>query len=178
MNKIINSSGFKFSWKNYTTKPDKRSDDYFDMRKWQKHAFDVLHSNKYMILNAPTGSGKSWLICLLSDFKLRKNNNLRCIITVPQTIIANGFAEANLITPDEEKIPWFAQHNLCNDVEQDGNINYVIKWLEGPYGFFFDKILICTHATLVGVYKQLKKTKRLKLLNFKFGAMRFNFVTS
>jgi replicative superfamily II helicase len=98
MNKIINSSGFKFSWKNYTTKPDKRSDDYFDMRKWQKHAFDVLHSDKYMILNAPTGSGKSWLICLLSDFKLRKNNNLRCIITVPQTIIANGFSKAFAMT--------------------------------------------------------------------------------
>lgn len=163
--KSINHSGFKFGWKNLTAKPTIVSDGFYSMREWQERAFDELKMSNRMILNAPMGSGKSWLMCLLSAFKMKANPSLRCILTVPQTIIANGFAEANLLMPDGEKLHWIAQHDLCNERTSEGTINYVIKWLEGPYGFFGDRVLLCTHNTIRSVYKNLKETNRLDLLN-------------
>jgi hypothetical protein len=162
---MINQTGFKFGWKKIAVKPTAMSGGFYAMREWQGEAFDLLKMARYMILNAPMGSGKSWLMCLLSAYKMKQDDKLRCIIAVPQTIIANGFAEANLLMPDGEKLPWIAQHNLCSEQPNEGTIAYVIKWLEGPYGFFGDRVLLCSHATLVAVYKRLKETNQRELLN-------------
>ena len=139
---------------------------YFAMRGWQIKAFELLQTKPFMIINAPMGSGKSWLICLLTAFKLKNDRALRAIITVPQTIIASGFAEANFQMPNGEKIDWKVVHNLCNkNQSHNGTVRYLISWLNNPTDVFAEKVILCTHATLVAVYKKLKFDNRLDLLN-------------
>ena len=133
---------------------------------WQKHAFDLLKDAPFMILNAPMGSGKSWLMCLLSAYKLKADSSLRGIIAVPQTIIAPGFADAKLQMPDGEKIHWSIHNNLCKEQAAKSTVKTMIKWLEGNSSTYLgDRVLLCTHAALVTVHKKLKEQGRLELLN-------------
>lgn len=159
----IQKSGFNLAWQNSNPEITNTTDDFYQMRNWQLHAFDKLKSEPYMILNAPMGSGKSWMMCLLSYFKMKQDSSLRCIIVVPQTIIASGFCDAKFQMPDGEKIHWQIKHNLCKDELSKGTVNYFIKWLENSSTNFSDRALLCTHATLVTVYKKLKSEHRLNL---------------
>ncbi len=136
----------------------------FSMRDWQQAAFNEFKDASYMILEAPMGSGKSWLMCLLSAYKLRRDNSLKCIISVPQTIIAPGFAKAELPLPDGEQVHWNPRHNLCYGAVKKSNVQYVINWLAGSYETLNDRVLLCTHATLVKVYKEILRSNRLDLL--------------
>lgn len=138
--------------------------EFSEMRDWQIAAFEQLQAAPFMILNAPMGSGKSWLMCLLSAFKMKNDNSLRSIIAVPQTIIASGFTKAEVQMPDGEKLRWQIKHNLCNDQHSNGIVSKLIKWLEHPSDVFVDRSILCTHATLVAAYKKLKKENRLSLL--------------
>lgn len=156
--------GFKIGWKNLGAKTTARSNGFYAMRDWQEEFFDEMKNEKDIILNAPTGSGKSFAMCGLSAYRMKQNDNLKCIFAVPQTIIAPGFREANLILPNKEKIAWLAQHDLCAKMPDEGTIAYLINWLKGPYATLADRVLICTHATLVAVYKRLKETNQRKLL--------------
>lgn len=134
------------------------------MRGWQHEAFESLKDEKFMILNAPMGSGKSWMMCLLSAYKMKQNTSLKCIIAVPQKIIAPGFAKAKFVLPDGEKINWLAGHNLCDERSKPkSTVNYTIQWLEDTQNTFKDRILLCTHVTLVATYKKLKEKNALHL---------------
>ncbi|WP_280524241.1 DEAD/DEAH box helicase [Legionella cincinnatiensis] len=135
------------------------------MREWQKEAFDKFKDAPLMILNAPMGSGKSWMMCFLSAFKLKHDPKLRCVITVPQTIIASGFIKEKLMMPDGEKIFWLAGHDLCSNKQNEGTIRYVIKWLGSNGNLLSDRILVCTHATIALVYKKLYEERQLDLLS-------------
>jgi superfamily II DNA or RNA helicase len=117
-----------------------------------------------MILNAPMGSGKSMMMCFLAAYKMRVNPKFRCIITVPQTIIASGFIYEKLILPGGERVIWSPSHNLCEKEDSASTVNYLIRWLESSPDFFNDRSLVCTHATLVLVYKELLRNKRIDLL--------------
>jgi hypothetical protein len=162
--KFVKQKAFQFGWKSVNVRPEVRTDGFFGMRGWQEKAFNLLKNDPYMILNAPMGSGKSWLMCLLSAYKMKKDSKLRSIFAVPQTIIANGFVEANLVLPDGDKLHWLAQHDLCSESPNEGTITYLIKFLEGPHGFFADRVLLCSHATLVAAYNRLKIDGKLDLL--------------
>lgn len=162
----LRQNAFKISWEreNKVLVSDKLH-DFSPLRKWQTEAFEVLKDTPLMILNAPMGSGKSWLMCLLSAFKLKKDKSLRCIIGVPQTIIAPGFAKAKLVMPDGEKVDWFVRHNLCIDgASTKSTVKALITWLEKPIVNFHDRVLLCTHATLLRVYLKLQEEGRLELL--------------
>jgi hypothetical protein len=163
--KVIKQNGFNLVWSNHDPTSEQVQDGFFEMRGWQVKAFDQLKAEPFMILNAPMGSGKSWLMCLLSAFKLRADKSLRCVIAVPQTIIASGFSEAKIQMPNGEKIHWQIRHNLCTDRLSRRTVAYFIRWLEQPLGVFSDRTILCTHATLVEVYKKLKVENRLYLLN-------------
>ena len=99
-----------------------------------------------MILNAPMGSGKSWMMCLLSADKMITNPQLRTIIAVPQTIIAPGFANAKLRMPDGKCIEWTIRHNLCRKGSTKGTIKYITNWLKGDALTLNDRALICTRC--------------------------------
>lgn len=164
MSKIVKQNGFKFGWKRLAVKPTISLDGYYAMRGWQTDAFITLSDEQYTIINAPMGSGKSKLMCWISVHSMQKDPDIRCIIAVPQTSIGDGFIEENLIMPDSKKFTWMAQHDLCNEQPSEGTIKYVINWLQNPHAFFQDRILLCTHATLVNVYKRLKDENRLYIL--------------
>lgn len=161
MQQLAKQKGFNFEWISNPEKLTSMNDGFYAMREWQKRAFDLLKDSPAMILNAPMGSGKSWLMCLLSAYKMKADSAVRCIITVPQTIIAPGFVDAKVQMPDGEKIYWKIRDNLCEESAKN-TVNSAIEWLEDPRG---NRVLLCTHATLVAVYKKLKEQGRLTLLN-------------
>ena len=166
MKKHLMQKGFSCEWKSIHVEPATLQGEFYGPRSWQKKAFQEFREKTYSIINAPMGSGKSWLMCLLSAYKLQKDPNLRCIIAVPQTIIAPGFEEANLLMPETNKeLRWFAQHDMCKEIPSEGTINAVIQFLKGPHAFLQDKVLLCTHATIIAVYKRLQKKKQLGLLH-------------
>ena len=161
--KIISKNGFDISWKPTESKTTKDDDGFCSAREWQKDAFALLKDSDRMILNAPMGSGKSWMICFLSAYKMHQIPSLRCIIAVPQTIIASGFMDAKLKLPNGEKLIWSPFNNLCDENTKSETTKYVIQWLETAQADFNNRILICTHATLVAVYKQLQKKEKISL---------------
>jgi len=163
-NETIKQNAFSLKWEPNGIPSNEMIDGFHSMRGWQKNAFDKLHEKPFMILNAPMGSGKSWLMCLLSAQKMNANSALRTIIAVPQTIIAPGFANAKLRMPNEECINWEIHHNLCKKGSNKGTIKYIIDWLKHDYHTLNDRTLICTHATLVKTYKKLKEENSLHLL--------------
>jgi superfamily II DNA or RNA helicase len=162
----ITQKGFNLIWKNETTKNTIAANDFFAMLDWQIKAFNHLKNSQFMILNAPMGSGKSWLMCILSAHKIQQDPSLRCIIAVPQTIIAPGFVNAKLLMPDGKKISWNILHNICMKQNNKGTVSSVIKWLQNGYdNTLEDRILLCTHATLTSTYRKLKTTDSLNMLN-------------
>jgi len=164
--KIEKQKGFQLTWKNSIAETFPKNDDgFYPMRTWQCEAFHDLKDSAFMILNAPMGSGKSWMMCLLSAFKMKNDSSLRSIIVVPQTIIAPGFTDEKIQMPDGEKLHWQIEHNLCNNEFNRGTVNYFIKWLENPSHFFSNRTILCTHATLIAAYKKLKTENRLYLFS-------------
>jgi superfamily II DNA or RNA helicase len=161
---ILTQSGFQFSWESSSPESTSKSDGFFGMRGWQKDAFQELKDDRFMILNAPMGSGKSWLMCFLSAYKMKQNRTLKTIIAVPQVIIAPGFAEAKLEMPDGERICWSIHHNLCTPGTK-GAVKHLINWLKGSSSHLSERSLICTHQTLVKAYQKLKETGQLELLD-------------
>lgn len=156
------TKGFNFSWQNVDPEVIGIENDFFEMRNWQTRAFEQLKSEPYMILNAPMGSGKSLMMCFLSVHKMKRDSSLRCIIAVPQTIIAFGFLNEKLHMSDGEKVNWKIKYNFCG--KQASKVNALIHWLENPSTIFLDRIAVCSHATLVMVYKRLKNANRLNVL--------------
>jgi superfamily II DNA or RNA helicase len=157
--------GFNLVWQSVDSKPTSSIDGFFAMREWQIRAFDRFKAEPLMILNAPMGSGKSWFMCLLSAFKMKTDRSLRSIIVVPQTIIASGFINAKIQMPDGEKLHWQIKHNLCKEECSKGTVNYFIKWLEKESRSIVlsERVILCTHATLVAAFKKLKSEGRLYL---------------
>jgi superfamily II DNA or RNA helicase len=140
-------------------------DGFYPMRPWQEKAFTHLHASPHMILNAPMGSGKSWMMCLLSAYKLKKDRDLRCIISVPQATIAGGFDDEKLLMPDGEKIFWKPQHNLCQSKSSKGIANYIVNWLQQQHEGLHNRVLLCTHSALIAAFKQLQVKGRIDLLH-------------
>ena len=166
MKKSVKQKGFSCQWKPIKLKPATVKGGFHGPRNWQSEAFKQLQDAQYTILNAPMGSGKSWEMCLLSAHKLQQDPSLRCIIAVPQTIIADGFKYAKLLLPPRnKKLSWCPRHDLCTDIPDEGTINAVIDFLHIPGTLLNDRTLLCTHATIVAVYKRLKKQKKLKRFN-------------
>lgn len=168
MQDIIEQTGFSSEWVNSKIETKNSTDDFYAMRGWQHLAFNKLKDKSCMILNAPMGGGKSWLMCLLSAFKMKQDSKLRTIIIVPQTIIAVGFIDAKMIMPDYgERLHWQIIHNLCDDsISIKSTSNYLIKWLEQKrVSDFNDRAIICTHATLIAVYRKIRADNKLHLWN-------------
>src|SRR4051794_20362152 len=81
------------------------------LRQWQPQAFEALKDSPHTLLCAPMGSGKSVLIEFLCAHRLKANPTLRCVISVPQDVIAPNFTKnARLVMPDGDTVRWFAQH--------------------------------------------------------------------
>lgn len=132
----------------------------------QSRAFRALKGKRNVILNAPTGWGKTLVISILVLYKLLRYPKLRCVIAVPQTVIANNFVKDLILTvPGFKKaVDWIVQHNLCHSQSKQ-TVNSVCRFLAGRHSLLGDRILVCTHATLAAAYKKLQRTKRLRYFN-------------
>lgn len=122
-----------------------------------------MKDKKRVVLQAPTGWGKSLLIASLVLYKLLRNPDLRCIIAVPQTLIARGFVRDWTLRIAGQLVDWVVQHNLC-DKQASSTIASLIEFLRRDRKSLGDRILVCTHATLAHAYKRLKKRRQLALL--------------
>ena len=84
------------------------------LRHSQARAFATLKDKQRVVLQAPTGWGKSLLIASLVLYKLLRNADLCCIIAVPQTLIARGFVRDWTLQIAGKLVDWVVQHNLCH----------------------------------------------------------------
>ena len=126
------------------------------LRHSQKAAFNTLKEKKHIILKAPTGWGKSFVIVCLILHKLLKHPNLRCVIAVPQTLIGNGFVRDWKIGIGRKVVSWVVGENLCH-VQACDTIQRLTTFLSSKHSFLGDRVLLCTHATLAHTYKKLKR---------------------
>ena len=153
-----------FSGKWVRTKPLVVSEPFRpELRRSQARAFAALKDKKRTVLQAPTGWGKSLVIASLVLYKLLRNPNLRCIIAVPQTLIARGFMRDWTLRIAGKLVDWVVQHNLCHKQATDTVAN-LVAFLRGSHTSLGDRILVCTHATLAHAYKRLKAHRQLAVL--------------
>lgn len=152
-------------WNSVDVIPQTISEDgYYSLRPWQNNCHNQLTNKRLRIINAPTGSGKSHMMTCFSAEDQYDNPKLRTIIAVPQTVIAAGFKDQKVLLPNGKKFHWIAGNDLCNDNPTSGTTKALIRFIEGPNGTYSDRIALCTHATLLAVYKALKKSDRLHIL--------------
>jgi superfamily II DNA or RNA helicase len=134
-----------------------------ELRRSQARAFAALKDKQRIVLQAPTGWGKSLVIASLILHKLLRNPDLRCVIAVPQTLIARGFVRDWQLRIAGRLVDWVVQHNLCHR-QATGTVANLIHFVRGGHTSLGDRVLVCTHATLAHAYKRLKKRRQLALL--------------
>ncbi|MFA7219495.1 MAG: DEAD/DEAH box helicase family protein [Synergistaceae bacterium] len=154
------------SWEPLGRMPEISDSGTFSMRGMQSKAFKTLSSYRYAILNAPTSSGKTLAICWLIAKALLDNPSMKAIITVPQIIIANGFKgffdlsfkdlNGSLLS-DTPNVGWSPCHYLCAPTP-DSNVAQIASFLrrKGSKLDINDRILICSHASLVNAFEKHK----------------------
>jgi len=167
-NKLKTINKISASWKPLGRIPKIYANDVFKMRKMQVDAFNSLIDKPYAIINAPTASGKTLAICWVIAKRLHDNPHKKAIIAVPQTIIADGFKgfcnlkfvdeNDNLVLDKDITIPWSPMHYLCQDT-QESNISQIHSFLsrKGNKNDINDRILICSHASLVNSFQKHRK---------------------
>jgi len=148
-----------------TTKPIK--DDKPTLHRLQRRAIDALKDQPYVILNAPTGWGKSIVIMTLVLRATLLNRKTRTIIAVPQTVIAPGFSRRGKADDLHLKVgrkwfPWLIGYDLC-DPRSTNRVRQVVEFLSTKPRTPAGQVLLCTHATLAQTYKLLKRRRKLNL---------------
>jgi len=135
------------------------------LRDSQNKVVRVLKDARCMILEAPTGWGKSLAMCILTLAKLLRDPRLRCVIAVPQTTIGSNFRrDWQLHVPGHaERLRWEVQYNLCEPYTLN-TVHELLSFLTRRPISLADRILICTHATLAQAYRRLKRSNRLDAL--------------
>lgn len=164
MSQVYTKNGFSVPWKR-VRQPKIIKSAPFPMREWQKDAYSSYKNERLLIVNGPTGSGKTALICCMSEYKLRNDSSLRTIIAVPQTIIAGGFTRLDIQSPDWKKSDWRVsdqKNNLCLSSD-DSTTKRLREFLSEDNDIIGERTLICTHATLSNVFHSLTTRQRNKL---------------
>ena len=127
--------------------------EVFSPRYWQKGAFSNLKDSKRFLLNAPMGSGKSFLLSTLATYKATKNKKLRIIFSVPQTVIGEGFKMYKIRFPEGEDVHNFAPaFDLCSNVKDKSS--KLIEMLSLKRASMNSRMAVCSHQTLVAAQKE------------------------
>ena len=103
------------------TKGEKVVSDWFKQRGWKQFAFQKEMQSAYLsgysgLLNAPTGSGKTFALFLPiiaeyinrypDTYKTRKNNGLMMLWITPLRALTNDIRKAMQTAVDDLKMPW------------------------------------------------------------------------
>lgn len=127
-------------------------------RKWQSECFETIaHNNPISIINAPTGSGKSTMLSMLAYQRTVSDNKKKTIIAVPQTVIGKGFNTKVFKLPDGQVIDWSVGVDLCTNAKDtvEQFTNFISEDIFYSEAYPFERILVCTHATLVAAFQSL-----------------------
>lgn len=180
MSGYIKKSGFSTSTEDWVEglEPNIFPADYYNpetpgvinMLPWQQRCFEALANNPNWIIGAPTAAGKTYTIGWLVTEALRRNRGLRALIGVPQTIIGHGFlpeVERRLKFPDNYEFEWNPGHDLCRG-DGDGNTKteHLLEYFlaASSKNSINDRIVVCSHATVVNAYKRNPKAFKNILL--------------
>ena len=85
------------------------------MRPNQKYVYETYPNEQYFNMIEPMGAGKSMTLKYLCTKLLEDNKDLKVIIIVPRTLIANTFKKETLEYPDGTIRKWDIGKNLCDD---------------------------------------------------------------
>ena len=124
------------------------------LRHYQQSAFGTADGQSRIIVNMPTGWGKSYLLCTLAASDLRDISR-KVVICVPQRIIAKGFIQKKLIElPDGNVVPWSVPINLCGT--STAKVDALTDFLLSPPGnSVASRVVLTTHATLSYALKRM-----------------------
>lgn len=148
------------SWEPMGEIPKVYKNETYEMNEMQKGAYEALKYKSKIILNAPTASGKTLATCWINAKKLTDDRRLKAIITVPQTIIADGFyGPFNLPLEDGNIIHWCPINLLFNNDNSQTNTKLIKQFLnrEGQINNINDRILVCSHASFVNAFNKHSK---------------------
>jgi hypothetical protein len=132
------------------TESTETAEGFYKMRAWQQRCFNDVKDSQYWIINAPMAAGKSFQICAVAADRLRRDEHLKVIIAVPQTIIAAGFRQNKIELPDSTRVEWSVAegHDLCKQTFPKSSA-HLLKFLQGEaYKDMMGRVVLCTHAPL------------------------------
>ena len=132
--------------------------DAIELRPSQQGAFEALRATSFAILNAPTGWGKSLVLCALAGDELLASPNRKVVICIPQNVIAKGFIRtAQVKLPGGAILNWDVTHNLCSDKMAGEKVDFLADFLVSPAaGDSINKrVVICTHVGLTAAFAKL-----------------------
>ena len=129
-------------------------------RDGQKQAFSELQAGHFGILNAPTGWGKSLVLCGLAGDHLLRNARSKVVMCIPQTIIAKGFVgEKKLTLPDGALLDWRVGQNYCDP--RPGKVSALTNFLLSPAGDSFQsRVAVTTHKGLAAAFQRLTEDEK------------------
>ncbi|WP_158261322.1 MULTISPECIES: DEAD/DEAH box helicase family protein [Pirellulaceae] len=125
------------------------------LRPSQLEAYAALKQSDYGILNAPTGWGKSAVLCTLAGDDLLTNPERKVVFCIPQRVIAKGFVgETRIEVPGHGKLNWKVDHDLCGD--STNKIQQIHRFLLEPaMASVSGRILVTTHQGLAIAFGKL-----------------------
>ena len=161
--------GFSHKWDAVHTEPTITDDNYYKPRKWQEDGFYLIGERK-RIINCPMGAGKSMFTKYIATQDMLNNPKEKTVIAVPQTQIADGFRGGGLQFSDGTRVDWSIDNqsdlmSLEGKVSNRAMTDRFVDFLQGKTvpGHLPSRVLLCSHATLVNVYKRLKRKNQLNL---------------
>jgi superfamily II DNA or RNA helicase len=134
------------------------------LRKWQSEAYRELLGHQYSILRSPVASGKTLLSKFLALHYLRTNPKGKVIVVVPEDLIGPNYVSESIRDPDGVIWKMFIPHQFdltANKVA--GCLRTLRDFLALKATEYSDRICVCTHAAICGLYTDLKRHERLDL---------------
>ena len=131
-----------------------RADEVRRLRPSQHAVFKDLEGLLYVILNSPTGWGKTTVLIFLALSRLLSNPKAKILITVPQRIIGGGFSRSLKIEmPDGRASDWHPT-DLCEKTPT--KILRLVRWLSTPGDQLDQRVVVTTHASLVAAFARIE----------------------
>jgi len=126
------------------------------MRPNQKYVYENYLWEQYFAMIEPMGAGKSMTLKYLGTKLLEDNEDLKIIIIVPRTLIANTFKKETLEYPDGTVRKWDIGKNLCDDhYDKIGTLISFLEKTKFPKGIR-NRVCVATHIAFAKLQDRLE----------------------
>lgn len=130
------------------------------LRDYQRSTFEESKRKDRLIVNTPTGWGKSFLMTALAVDDIQQQQHRRILISVPQRVIAKGFSKSKRIElPDGSVLEWPTPRNLC--AKTTAKVAELAAFIKGE-GIPESNVVVTTHMTLSYALQPLSDEEVLK----------------